>query len=151
MSTLPTTEKARRAWAFAAITGFWVLATLMVVYHLAPKADSDTELRRNLLTRSNGVLDEQKELLQLHDNLSQEIKATRFEIYQAYVVIELEEKVIGLWKENTPVAFHSKRISQILLLLLRARQELVAKLRNYQRIGDELQNCREGNTDIRIN
>lgn len=151
MSMFQWSEKTKRAWAFALITLAWLGATLAVVSHLAPKANTNTEARRASLARNEDVVLEQQALLDKMAALLEEIKNTRFQIYQMYVVTELREKINGIHQDNSRVESHSLRISKVLLLLLNAREELVAKQRNLVEISAQVQNCREGNQDIQLN
>jgi hypothetical protein len=151
MSAFQLKEKSKRAWAFALITLAWLGAAMAVVQHLAPKADTDTALRRAALARNSDVIQEQQMLLNQQDALAKEIKETPFQIYQMYVVAELRDQVNGLHQKNSRVENHSQRISKVLLLLLNAREELVAEQRNLVKIAEQVQNCREGNQDIRMN
>ncbi len=95
-------------------------------------------------------MQEQQDLLEKSAELYSEIKSTRFQIYQMYVVNELREKINAIHQKGSRVESHSQRISNVLLLLLNAREELVAKQRNLVVISAHVQNCREGNQDIQI-
>lgn len=144
-------EQRRRAWAFAVITILWIGASIAIVWHLMPSPDRDTAALRAALARNTALMDEEALLLESYLDLSREVRTTQFQVYQMYVVSELRDKAKALHLPNTPIEAHSSRVSQLLNLLINVREELVAKQRNLIRIGNQVQNCREGNQDIQMN
>lgn len=149
MSSIRITEKRRMVLAFALISLAWVAATLLVVQHLSPRPDSDTEWRRKRLAKNEQVLDLQEELIYEQVETSGKIRETKFDIYQKYIVYELGEEIDALGEKDPLNAVHRKRVSDLLKLLVEAREELVTKQRNTVGINEDVNNCREGNNIIK--
>jgi hypothetical protein len=149
MSAIRITEKRRKTMVFALISVAWVVATLLVVHHLSPQPDSDTEGRRSRLAKNEEVLDLQEDLVNEQEKLSLEIRKTKFDIYQKYIVYELREKIKVLGERDPLNSAHRKRVAAVLHLLVDAREELVTKQRNTIYINDSVNNCREGNNIIK--
>lgn len=146
-------ERQRKNIGFSVIALAWVMTVILIIENYSQNSRINTDQTVAELNKVRGRLRKQEDYIKEVDKLFREIKRARFDIYQDYMYGELLEKVNDLdpqknriEMEETVSKTYEARGSEILKLLLYARQELVKQEENFKLIEKDLQNAREGNS-----
>ena len=144
MNIFQLSEKQKKTLGFGMITLAWIMGIFLVVENYADRKNVNTESRLRNLSRADARLEEQENLIGEMNELYEEIRIARFEVYQDYHFEYLLNRIKELLDEKSPNIEYRKQGAEVLKLLLFARQEMIKKEGNLIKTELDVKNCRDG-------